>query len=143
MLEYLIERLHFLPDLHFSLMKNHQDMRTKDLDILERTADFAVRVIRLVDALPNRVSCREIGRQVVRSAASICAQCREARRSRTAAEFSSKIHIAQQECEETAYWLLLIAESGMLPKKRLTDLRDESNQLMAMLIAATRTASRR
>ena len=118
-------------------------MRTKDLDILARTARFAVRVIRLVDALPQRTSCREIGRQVVRSAASVGAHCREARRARSAAEFSSKIQVAQQECEETAYWLLLIAESNMLPNGRLVDLREEADQLMAMLIAATRTANRR
>ena len=118
-------------------------MRTKDLDILARTAAFAVRVIRLVDALPRRTSCQEIGRQLVRSAASVGAHCREARRSRSAAEFASKIQVAQQECEETAYWLLLIADAEMLPPSRLSDLRDEADQLMAMLLAATRTARRR
>jgi len=125
------------------VLVNHAGMRTKDLDIIERTARFAVRVIRMVDVLPQRTSSREVGRQVVRSAASVGAHCREARRARTAAEFASKIQVAQQECEETAYWLLLIAESSMLPETRLAGLRDEADQLMAMLLAATRTAHRR
>ena len=117
-------------------------MRTKDLDILARTAHFAVRVIHVVDALPPRTSCREIGRQLVRSAGSVGAHCREARRSRTKAEFVSKIRVAQQECEESAYWLQLISESEMLPNTRLAELRDEAEQLLAILITAGRTANR-
>jgi four helix bundle protein len=121
---------------------HHARMRHHDRDILVRTAAFAVRVIRVVDALPRRTSATEIGRQLVRSAGSIGAHCREARRARSRAEFRSKIAVAQQEAEETGYWLQLIADAGIVPGRRLEDLRDEADQLLAILIAAERTSAR-
>ena len=121
---------------------HHTHMREHDRDILDRTVAFAVRVIQVVDALPRRTSATEIGREVMRSAASIGAHCREARRARSPAEFRSKLAVAQQEAEETGYWLQLIVDAGILPAPRLADLRDEAGQLLAMLIAAERTAAR-
>ncbi|MEK7413049.1 MAG: four helix bundle protein [Planctomycetota bacterium] len=118
-------------------------MRQHDRDILKRTTAFAVRVIRMVNVLPRRTASIEIGRQLVRSAGSIGAHCREARRARSIAEFKSKLAVAQQEAEETAYWLQLIADSDMLPAARLASLRDEIDQLLAILIAAERTAASR
>jgi four helix bundle protein len=123
------------------MTRQYACMRRHDADILARTAAFAVRVIKLVDALPRRTAGIEIGRQVVRSAASIGAHCREARRARTTAEFRSKLAVAQQEAEETAYWLQLIADAELVPASRLTGLRQEASELLAILIAAERTAA--
>ena len=108
-------------------------------DLHLRLLRFAGRVATLVDALPRKVSSRVIATQVMRSAASIGAHCREARRARTRAEFSSKLNVALQEADETAYWLDLIAESGLMEPRRLWALRRESNKLQAMLSAAILT----
>jgi len=77
----------------------------------------------------------------MRSAASIGAHCREARRARSTAEFRSKIAVAQQEAEETVYWLQLIVDADIITAPRIVGLQDEAAQLLAMLIAAERTAS--
>ncbi|HAT10013.1 MAG TPA: four helix bundle protein [Planctomycetes bacterium] len=121
--------------------RHDRAMRDCDVDILRRTTAFAVRVIHLVDALPRRTSCVELGRQLMRSAASIGAHCREARRARSTAEFRSKIAVAQQEAEETVYWLQLIVDADIITAPRIVGLQDEAAQLLAMLIAAERTAS--
>ncbi len=62
---------------------------------------------------------------------------------RSLAEFISKLGGARQESRETIYWLELLATSGIVPQKRLTDLFDESKQLFAILTASINTAKRR
>jgi four helix bundle protein len=111
-------------------------------DIHVRTLNFAARVIRLVDALPRQVSGRVIADQIMRSAASVGAHCREARRARTKAEFASKLNVALQEADETAYWLDLIASASLVDKRRLTALRREAEEIQAMLCAAINTIKR-
>lgn len=112
------------------------------IDIHVRTLNFAARVIRRVDALPRQVSGRVIADQIMRSAASVGAHCREARRARTKAEFASKLNVALQEADETAYWLDLIASAGLMEKRRLNALSREAEEIQAMLRAALNTIKR-
>ena len=63
-----------------------------------------------------------LGKQVLRSGTSIGANYSEAQRSRTRAEFYSKIHLCQQELEETLWWLELIREAQMIDLATLTAL---------------------
>ena len=113
-----------------------------DSDLQEHTKKFALRIIRLYSALPRTTLGQVIGRQVLRSGTSVGAQYRECCRARSPAEFVSKIESALQELEETAYWLELIVESGLKESRLLDDIRDEANQLSAMLAASAITAKR-
>jgi four helix bundle protein len=45
-----------------------------------------------------------------------------------------------QELDETAYWLELLDESGIVPHKRLIDLHKETDELIAIFTASVRTA---
>lgn len=92
---------------------NRQDLR-------ERTKAFALRVIRLYAALPKTTEAQVIGKQVLRSGTSVGAHYREAQRAKSDADFISKIEGGLQEAEETAYWLELLGESGILPDARQT-----------------------
>jgi four helix bundle protein len=74
-------------------------------DLGERTKQFALRIIRLADALPNRWVAQTIGKQVLRCGTSVGAQYREGRRARSSAEYISKVESALQELDETGYWL--------------------------------------
>ncbi|MBN2579577.1 MAG: four helix bundle protein [Pirellulales bacterium] len=76
-------------------------------DLRKRTKDFALRIIRMLVALPKSLSAEVIGRQIVKSGTSVGAYYREACRSRSNAEFISKIEGALQELDETSYWLEL------------------------------------
>ncbi len=112
-------------------------------DLGKRTKAFALRIIRLYTSLPKSTSAQIIGKQLLRCGTSIGAQYREAECARSIAEFVSKLGSARQESRETCYWLELLADSGVLPAKRLANLHDESQQIFAMLTASINTAKRR
>jgi four helix bundle protein len=126
-------------------MQNRDPRKTKDekRDLGKRTKQFALRVVRLYVALPKTNEAQVIGKQLLRSGTSVGAQYREGECARSAAEFSSKLGGARQELRETMYWLELLAESGIVPEKRLTDLYDEASQLFAMFTASINTIKRR
>lgn len=118
-------------------------MKLPARDILTRTKDFALRIIRLSASIPDTPVGRIKLRQIVRSGTSVGAHAREARRSRTDAEMISKIDVALQELEETRYWLELLGESGLLLPMRLVAVQDEASQLTAILVTSARTLKSR
>ena len=92
-----------------------------------------MRVIRMYSKLPKSDSVAQVlGKQVLRSATSVGANYREASRSRSKAEFISKIGDCLKEIEETDYWLELLVESGCVSTAQMTELLDETRQLMAI-----------
>jgi len=111
-------------------------------DLPERTKAFALRVIRLYASLPTTGAAQVIGRHVLRSGTSPGAHYREACRARSPAEFISKIEVGLQELEETSYWLELLVESEIVPKKRLADLRTETKELVAIFASSAITAKK-
>ena len=107
-----------------------------------RTKQFALRIMRLVDALPRRRSAEVIGNQLLRAATSVGANYRSARRARSPAEFCAKLGIVEEEADESQYWLELIGEGGLMNVKRLQALMNEVDQIAAMVVASIRTARR-
>ena len=83
-----------------------------------------------------------MGKQLLRSRTSIGAYYREAIRSRSRAEFISKVESALQELEESANWLELLGESGSMNPDRLSDLQQEASELTAILINSSKNAER-
>jgi four helix bundle protein len=112
-------------------------------DLRKRTKAYALRIIRLYSSLPKRLEAQVLGKQVLRSGTSPGAHYREAYRSRSAAEFVSKIEGALQELEETGYWLELLVESGIVPEKRMSDLLKETDELIAVFTSSAKTAKKR
>jgi four helix bundle protein len=84
-------------------------------ELLARTKAFALRSLKLVDHLPRTMSGRAIGNQLVRSATSIGANYRASCRSRSRAEFASKLGIVAEEADDSVYWLELVREAKLLP----------------------------
>ena len=113
-------------------------MPDKPPALRERTKAFALRVIRLFGALPKRTDAQVIGRQVLRSGTSVGANYREAHRARSNAEFVAKLGDCLKELDETAYWLELLGEAGIIPAERLAALHDECNQLIAIFTSIAR-----
>ena len=102
-------------------------------DLREGTKLFGLRIVRMFVVLPKTDEARVLGKQVLRSGTSVGANYREAHRSRSKAEFISKLGDCLKELDETAYWLELLTESGIVPPAKLTSLQDETNQLLAIL----------
>ena len=111
-------------------------------DLKERTKQFALRVMRLVDALPNTPKGRAIASQLVRSGTSVAANYRAACRGRSKAEFIAKVGIVEEEADETALWLELIIDDKLLPEKKVAPLLKEANEVTAIMAASYISASR-
>ena len=110
-------------------------------DLVVRTKRFALAIIDLSAKLPNNSRGWVLGKQVLGSGTSIGANYNESQRSRSRAEFNSKIHICQQEIEETIYWLDLIELSGLLPKAEVDPLSKEVRELQAIFMTISKSTS--
>ena len=110
-------------------------------EMKQRTKTFALRVIKLVDSLPNRLTARRIGDQLVRAGTSVAANYRAACRGRSKADFLSKLGIVEEEADESAFWMEILTEAGLMPAKRVAKLLEEANQLTAIVVASRKTAS--
>ncbi len=113
-----------------------------ETDLKQRTKAFALRIIKLADALPRTRSADVIGRQILRSGTSPGANYRAACRGRSNAEFVAKLGVVEEELDETLYWLQLLSESGLVPPRRLISLAGEAEELLAIIVASIKTARR-
>ena len=105
-----------------------------------RTKTFAHRIIKLVEALPAGRVADVIGRQLVKSGTSVGANYRAACRAKSQADFIAKMGIVEEEADESAFWLELIVESGLMKKALVEDLMSEANQLVAIVVSSINTA---
>ncbi|HSE49549.1 MAG TPA: four helix bundle protein [Terriglobales bacterium] len=112
-------------------------------ELKQRTRKFAVRVFKMADALPRSAASQVIARQVLRSSSSVAANYRSACRARSHAEFIARLGVAEDEADETVFWLEMIIEAGLLPAAKLVKLMDEARQLTAILVASRKTSKRR
>ena len=111
-------------------------------ELLDRTKAFGLRVLKLVDHLPRTTSGRAIGNQLIRSGISIGANYRAACRSRSRAEFASKIGVVAEEADETVYWLQLIRDGDLLSTQQVAALLKEADELTAIFTAGRRTSTK-
>ena len=111
-------------------------------ELKERTKQFALRVMRLVDAMPTSTKGRALAGQLIRSGTSVAANYRAACRGRSRAEFIAKIGVVEEEADETALWLELIIADKLLTEKKIQPLLSEANELVAIM-AATYISARR
>ena len=114
-------------------------MTTDELKL--RTKQFALRVIRLVAALPKTIEGKAIASQLVRCGTSVAANYRGACRARSRSEFVAKMGVVLEEADETQLWLELIIESKLLPGKRVQPLLEEASELVAIFVASRKSAS--
>jgi len=115
---------------------NEQELKT-------RTKQFALRVMKLVGALPTGAVARPIGNQLIRSGTSIGANYRAACRGHSKAEFIARLGIVVEEADGTCYWLELIIEGQLLPGKLVEPLLQEANEITAIMVASRKTADTR
>jgi four helix bundle protein len=109
-------------------------------ELKQRTKQFALRVMKLVEFLPKTPSGRVIGQQLLRSGTSVGANYRSACRGRSKADFIAKAGISLEEADESLYWMELLLEAKLIPPERLKDLMKEANELVAIFSASIKTA---
>jgi four helix bundle protein len=112
-------------------------MTEKELKI--RTKSFALRVLKLIDTLPDTRSGRILAGQLGRSGTSVGANYRSACRSRSTAEMISKLAVVEEKADESAFWPELISEHGVMSPRKLAPLLQEAGELTAITVASRKT----
>ncbi|MGD8787560.1 MAG: four helix bundle protein [Phycisphaerales bacterium] len=108
----------------------------------ERTKQFGLRIIRLVDSLPKTKTAATIGGQLLRSGTSIGANYRAACRGRSKAEFIAKLGIVEEEADESAFWLEMLIEANVIKPDLVSELLVEANELTAIMATSRKTAKK-
>jgi four helix bundle protein len=111
-------------------------------ELQSRTKAFALRILKLVDALPRTAAGRAISNQLVRSATSVGANYRAACRARSRAEFAAKLGTVLEEADESLYWLEMVRDGGLMSESQLSLLLREANELTAIAAAGRKSAMR-
>lgn len=111
-------------------------------ELKARTKQFGLRVMNFVETLPKTTTGRALGNQLIRSGTSVGANYRAACRSRSKAEFIAKIGTVVEEADESAFWLELIMDGGLLNLENVSPLHKEAEELTAIFTASGLTAKR-
>jgi four helix bundle protein len=109
-------------------------------EMKKRTKEFALRIMKLVGALPQSIEGKAIGNQLVRSGTSVGANYRASCRGRSRAEFIAKLGLVEEEADESAFWLEIIIEGNLLKKHQAESLLKEANELVAIIAASRKSA---
>ena len=112
-------------------------------DLAQRLIEFAARIGKVVDALPETRLGRHIAGQVVRCGTAGAPNYAEARGSESTKDFIHKLGICLKELRESQCWLELIVRAELLPETRLSPLINESDELIAIIMKSISTAKSR
>ena len=116
-----------------------QTSRMTAEEMKQRTKAYALRVIRLVQALPRNEVARTVGGQLLRSGTSVGANYRSACRAKSRPDFVHKLKIVEEECDESLYWMELLVEGELIPAGRLQALQQEGSEILSIVVASLRT----
>jgi len=112
-------------------------------ELQERMTSFAVRIIKLADAMPTSVSGNAIARQIVRSGTSPSANYRAACVAKSDKDFINKLKMVEEELDETNHWLDLIMRSELLKASRVEPLYQECRELLSIIVKSIVTTKNR
>ena len=102
---------------------------------------FALRVLRMAEAMPSSRGAENAAKQVIRSASSVAANYRAAQRGRSKKDFSNKIGVVLEEADECGFWLEYIERAGWIEAELLKNRRAEAHELTC-IFATIRKSSR-
>ena len=135
-----------MSNVQYPMSKDGQGPLVKEsgYDLEDRLIDFAVRIIRLTEALPNTKAGTHVAGQILRSGTAPAPNYGEAQSAESAADFVHKLKIALKELRETLIWLKIIARANLLKSAALlAPLMRENDELVAILFASVKTAGKR
>ena len=112
-------------------------------DLKERTKQFTLRILNLVDAIPLTVKGRVVSQQLADAGTSVGANYRAACRARSKSEFIAKLGTVIEEADESAFWLELIMEGRLLRRERVAPLWQEAEEIVAIMVQSRKTAENR
>jgi len=112
-------------------------------ELKKRLKVFALRIIKLSESLPNNITGRTLGNQIIRSGTSPGANYRSACLGKSDKDFLNKLKMVEEELDETLYWLELIVESGLIKEDLLKDLMTENHELLKIIVSSITTMKKK
>jgi four helix bundle protein len=111
-------------------------------ELLERTKQFALRIFKVVGALPQTIQGKAVAAQLMRSGTSVAANYRAACRARSKPEFIAKLGMTEGEADESAFWLKLLIETGFLGAEKVRPFLAEASDIVAIMASSKKTAAK-
>ena len=110
--------------------------------VLEKSFDFAVRIVNLKKFLVSVKKEYVLSKQVLRSGTAIGALVREAQQAESTPDFIHKLSIALKEANETEYWLLLLHKTDYLSDNQFQSLHKDIDELLKLLISIVKSTKK-
>lgn len=105
-------------------------------ELKKRHKAFAIRIVRLVDAMPQTVAAQAIARQIIRSGTSPSANYRAACIAKSEKDFINKLKMVEEELDETLHWLELVVDCQIMPEERMKEIIKECSELLGITVAS-------
>src|SRR5690349_9924159 len=105
------------------------------LELMARSKQFALRVMKMTDALPHSAKGKVIANQILRSATAVASGYRAACPARSKADWIDKIGRVLEEADESLLWLELTEDGGLMSSRRIGPLKTEASELTAIFAA--------
>ena len=115
----------------------------RNAELLGRTKQFGLDIIRLIEQLPANRITDVLGRQLLRAGTSVGANYRSACRAKSRADFIAKMGTVEEEADEAGYWLEMLVDANIVHRQQVEHLLEESNAITAMTVSSIKTARRR
>jgi four helix bundle protein len=113
----------------------------REYDLQDRLVDYAVRIIKLSESLPETKTGKHISSQILRSGTSPAPNYGEAQGAESKADFIHKLKIALKELRETEIWIKIIIKAKLVsPSNLLEPMMQETNELISILFKSVETA---
>lgn len=112
---------------------------TRD-EMKKRTKAYANRVVKLCSALPQNWVAQTLGKQLLRSGTSVGANYRAVCRGKSTADFINKLRVVEEECDESLFWMEMLADNKLIEMSRLWDLMREGDEILAIVVSSAKTA---
>ncbi len=93
--------------------------------------------------MPNNITGKTLGSQIIRSGTSPGANYRSACLGKSDKDFLNKLKMVEEELDETLYWLELIVESGLIKEDLLKDLMIENHELLKIIVSSITTMKKK
>lgn len=109
-------------------------------EMKKRTKEYANRVVKLCSALPNNWVAQTLGKQLLRSGASVGANYRAVCRAKSTLDFINKLRIVEEECDESLFWMELLVDNQIVKSSRLMGLMKEAEEILSIVVSSSKTA---
>lgn len=109
-------------------------------EVQKRAMKMALEVIKLTKVFPLSQESKVITYQIIKSSTSTAANYRSAGRAKSSKDFIAKLEIAEEECDETIFWLEMILEANHASFEQTQPIKQEVSEILAIIVASIKTA---